>query len=341
MELILDHNGKTPIYKQILHQMESMIRSGEIAPGTHVPSMNDLAAKYGISRETVKKTYGILAEAGLLEPRHGKGFYVTSWEGKTKTKVLVLFDRFSIYKQVVYGTLAERLGDKADITVLDHGQNPDLLEYFLDKTLDEYDYYIISPHFPLDEVSQARGRKQIQRVPNRKLIMVDRIIPDYPGKYGAVYQDFEKDVKDGLMDGLDKLRKASSLKVITLPTSLYGAVIRKGIESFCYENYVPVEFLDGTPETLKEGETYLILNSQLDWGLADLARKIKAQNLSIGKDVSIIGYNDVYLNEVVLGGLTTISTDFELMGKMVADMILEGKMEKIHCPFRMTHRNTF
>ena len=38
---------------------------------------------------------------------------------------------------------------------------------------------------------------------------------------------------------------------------------------------MPVKFLDGTPETLKEGETYLILNSQLDWGLADLARKIK------------------------------------------------------------------
>ena len=43
----------------------------------------------------------------------------------------------------------------------------------------------------------------------------------------------------------------------------------------------------------------------------------------------------------VLGGLTTISTDFREMGRLAARMILDRKPSKIHCPFRMTRRSTF
>ena len=47
------------------------------------------------------------------------------------------------------------------------------------------------------------------------------------------------------------------------------------------------------------------------------------------------------MNELVLGGLTTVSTDFKQMGRMAADMILNRRMERIHCPFRMNKRFTF
>ena len=47
------------------------------------------------------------------------------------------------------------------------------------------------------------------------------------------------------------------------------------------------------------------------------------------------------LNEVVLGGLTTISTDFSEMGRLAARMILDRSLAKIHCPFRLTRRSTF
>ena len=84
-----------------------------------------------------------------------------------------------------------------------------------------------------------------------------------------------------------------------------------------------------------------MLNSQLDWGLADLARKAKEQGLEIGKNVFIISYNDFVLNDVVLGGLTTISTDFALMGRLAAEMILKKDLSKLHCEFRMNRRSTF
>ena len=60
-----------------------------------------------------------------------------------------------------------------------------------------------------------------------------------------------------------------------------------------------------------------------------------------GKDVFIISYNEFDLNEVVLNGLTTISTDFKQMGKTAAMMILNRKSWKVHCDFNMTRRGTF
>lgn len=339
--IILETGSKAPIYKQLVEQIEDAIRSGKLKPGEQIPSMNDFAAQLDISKETVKKTYGILREKGLLIPQQGKGFYVAEASDATKPRVLVLFDKLSIYKEVLFNSLAEELGDKADLTILTHNQNLELFTYYLDTSLDKYDFYVISPHFPLDEKTQAAATKLIARVPNRKLIMVDHWLQSYTGNYGAVYQDFENDVFDGLKQGLDKLKASSCLKVITLPSSLYGPMICKGVDRFCLEYDIPVEFLHSAPDTVAPNETYLVINSQLDSGLAALARRIKIQNLEVGKDVFIISYNEFDLNEVVLNGLTTISTDFKQMGHTAATMILNRKTWKVHCDFNMTRRGTF
>lgn len=340
INVVLEPGSKAPIYKQLVEQFEEAIRSGKLPAGEQIPSMNDFAVKMGISKETVKKTYGILREKGLLIPQQGKGFYVAEADDRSKPRVLVLFDKLSIYKEVLYNSLVEELGEGADITILTHNQNLDLFTYYLDTCLDKFDYYVISPHFPLDEKSQALATKLISRVPNRKLIMVDHWLQSYTGNYGAVYQDFENDIYEGLKQGLDKLQ-GTSLKVIILPFSLYGPMICKGVDRFCMEYNIPIEYMNAAPEHINENETYLVINSQLDSGLAALARRIKSQNLVVGKDVFIISYNEFDLNEVVLNGLTTVSTDFKQMGKTVATMILNRKSWKVHCDFNMTRRGTF
>ena len=340
INIVLEPGSKAPIYKQLVEQFEEAIRSGKLPAGEQIPSMNDFAVKMGISKETVKKTYGILREKGLLIPQQGKGFYVAEADDRSMPRVLVLFDKLSIYKEVLYNSLVEELGEGADITILTHNQNLDLFTYYLDTCLDKFDYYVISPHFPLDEKSQALATKLISRVPNRKLIMVDHWLQSYTGNYGAVYQDFENDIYEGLKQGLDKLQ-GTSLKVIILPSSLYGPMICKGVDRFCMEYNIPIEYMNAAPEHINENETYLVINSQLDSGLAALARRIKSQNLVVGKDVFIISYNEFDLNEVVLNGLTTVSTDFKQMGKTVATMILNRKSWKVHCDFNMTRRGTF
>ena len=337
----IDTAGREPIYKQLISQTERAIHNGKLQPGEHIPSMNELSAQLDISRETVKKTYGILVEKGLIVPKHGKGFYVADLQATGHPQVLVIIDKFSVYKQILFNSFAQTIGNKAEVTIVNHDQSLELLEYYLNNYLDNYDYYVVTPHFPLDETSQVRARKQLARIPNRKLIMLDRLLPNYPGNYGAVYQDFENDIYSGLAQGMESLRRSKKLRVITLPSSLYGKEIRKGIERFSLEYQVPVEFLTSAPDDIASGDTFLVLNSQLDAGLVSLAHKIQEAGLSVGKDVFIISYNEFEMNELVLGGLTTVSADFAEMGRLAADMILKRRLEKVRCPFRMNRRRTF
>lgn len=341
IQIKIDLEDKLPIYKQLLEQFESAIRSGNLLPGEQIPSINDFAVQLGISKETVKKTYGILSEKGLLIPQQGKGFYVAELCESSKPRILVLFDKLSVIKEELFNSLSSALGDNAEITILLHNQNTDLFAYYLNESLDRYDYYLVSPHFPLDDKTQAVVRKLMARIPNRKLIMIDYWLQNYIGNYGAVYQDYENDIYEGLKQGLDKLRTTSCLRVIILPSSLYGSRISKGVERFCIEHEIHYEFLNSAPDEISPNETFLVLNAQLDSGLTSLAKKIRARGLEIGKDVFIISYNEYALNEVVLNGLTTVSTDFRQMGLTAAMMILNRKIWKAHCDFNMIRRSTF
>ena len=352
--ITVDLNDKTAVYRQIVKNFEERIRSGRLAAGTAVPSMNALAASLGISKETVKKAYGVLADRGLLTPQQGKGFYVSASDASARPSVLVIFDRFSVYKQTIFNALEARLGDQAQLTILNHNQDVDLLEYYLETHLDNFDYYLIAPHFPLDAATQAKSLRLLQQIPSRKLILLDRLITGLQGPYGAIYQDFENDIYDGLLQGraLEEenrmllgnpslLSQVKRLRVITLPDSLYGPMIQRGVRRFCADYSIPVQLLTTAPDDIAPGDCFLVLNSQLDAGLVGLAHNIASAHLTIGKDVRIISYNEFEMNELVLGGLTTVSTDFREMGTSAAEMILSRRLTKIHCPFRMTRRHTF
>ena len=341
MKFSIYTSGKEPIYKQLISQVEHALHQGTLPSGEQLPSMNELAAELGISRETAKKAYNILVERGLIVPKHGKGFYAANIQEDVRPQVLVIFDKISVYKQILFNAFSERLGQSAEITILNHNQSVDLLEYYLDVNLDHFDYYVIAPHFPLDESVQEKAVKQIARIPRRKLIMLDRLLPDFPGNFGAVYQDFENDIYSGLSQGTVGPGRISRLRVITLPSSLYGEHIQKGIRRFARETSLPTEFLTQPPQDILPGDTFLVLNSQLDAGLVELVRSINAAHLKIGTDVRIIAYNEADMYELVLGGLTTVSTDFREMGRLAADMILNRRMGKIHCPFKMIRRSTF
>ena len=341
MTFKLKANGSEPIYKQLVTQVERALRNGNLPAGEMLPSMNSLAYSLGISRETVKKAYSILTERGAIVPKHGKGFFAADLSDSARPQVLVIFDKFSLYKQIIFNAFSEKLGNEAEITIFNHNQSLDLLEYYLDNNLDNFDYYVVTPHFPLDEESQKRACRQLNRIPRRKLIMLDRLQPGYTGNFGAVYQDFENDIRTGLEEGLSAASPGRLLRVITLPSSLYGGIIRKGVEAFALEHGVRVQYLSDIPDDINEGDTFLLLNSQLGSNLVALAHKIQESGLQIGRDVRIISYNETDMHELVLGGLTTVSTDFREMGRLAAGMILSHKMEKIHCPFHMTRRNTF
>lgn len=331
-----------PVYKQIIAQVEQKIISGEYAPGFQLPSMNDLAAELDISKETIKKSYTILRDKGVIEPRQGKGFYVRGLESERPTRILLLFDKLSSYKQVLFKSFMEKIGSDAEVTIRIHNQNLDVFEFFIDEDVDHFDYYVVAPHFPLDAASSKRMLKLLKRFPYRKLILVDRNVPELTGNFGVVYQDFATDIEIALAEGLEDFRKFSKLNVLIMPNSLYGSEIRCAIEKFCRNTSLTVEFHSGVSDSIiRPKEVYLMLNSQHDTGLLEISRSAARLGLRIGEDISVISYNDAPVNEIILNGLTSVSTDFEQMGQTAARMILERTPSKVKCDFRLIRRSTF
>ncbi len=342
MNIRIDKAGNTPIFVQICNQIRQQIRSGVLVPGERLPSMNQLAIMLDISRETVKKAYNALVRDNLLTAWQGKGIYVAAKDGTRFREILVLLDKQSVYNQIILRNFQETLEGNAHITILQHNQDVDLLEYYLTHNLDLYDYYVVSPHFPLDAQTQARATKIISRIPARKLIMLDNWLRGIPGDYGVVYQDFRNDAAQGLACArADILRWGGNLKVIVLPRSLYGNLILESVKDFARGTGIRLSVFRSIPETWNPGDVALVLNSQLDSGLVELDASIRSAGLVPGKDVKIISYNEMPLNELVMGGLTVLSTDFPAMGRTAADMILSGTRSKVHNPFRLIRRKSF
>ncbi|WP_025684329.1 trehalose operon repressor [Paenibacillus maysiensis] len=64
------------IFLQIYQEYSERIQTGELAPGTKMPSENELAREYNTSRETVRKALHLLAQNGYIHKIKAKGSFV-------------------------------------------------------------------------------------------------------------------------------------------------------------------------------------------------------------------------------------------------------------------------
>jgi GntR family transcriptional regulator len=65
-----------PIFRQIVDGLTLKIVSGELPPGTKLPSVRSLAMELLINPNTVARAYAELTIEGLIESRHGVGVFV-------------------------------------------------------------------------------------------------------------------------------------------------------------------------------------------------------------------------------------------------------------------------
>jgi GntR family transcriptional regulator/MocR family aminotransferase len=54
LHLNVDRSAKTPLAEQIGHGIATAIESGALEPGAHLPSWQDLDARLGVARGTVR-----------------------------------------------------------------------------------------------------------------------------------------------------------------------------------------------------------------------------------------------------------------------------------------------
>jgi GntR family transcriptional regulator, transcriptional repressor for pyruvate dehydrogenase complex len=63
---------------EAITRIRTMIRTGDLPPGSRLPAENQLSAQLGISRSGIREAVKVLASARVLDVRRGDGTYVTS-----------------------------------------------------------------------------------------------------------------------------------------------------------------------------------------------------------------------------------------------------------------------
>jgi GntR family transcriptional regulator len=91
MKRYLDRNSFVPLYEQIHQRLRQLIDSGEIGPGSPVPSERELSERYGVSRMTARQALRALRQDGLVYRERGIGTFVTKRKVDVHTRNLVGF----------------------------------------------------------------------------------------------------------------------------------------------------------------------------------------------------------------------------------------------------------
>ena len=77
MFILKPHSG-VPLHRQLYEQIRRLVAGGQLAPGTALPSIRELALTHTINPMTVSKVYARLEAEGVLERNRGKPMTVAA-----------------------------------------------------------------------------------------------------------------------------------------------------------------------------------------------------------------------------------------------------------------------
>jgi DNA-binding transcriptional regulator YhcF (GntR family) len=322
--LFIDYYSATPKYLQLANCIIKAISEGVLKENDVLPSINELSFEFEISRDTAEKGYKHLKKSGVLGSVPGKGYYVKNTELNQKLKIFLLFNKLSAHKKIIYDAFVASLGDMAAIDFYIYNNDFLFFKKLITQQKADYTHYVIIPHFmeASENVSEI-----INTIPKEKLILLDKLLPGVSGNYAAVYENFEEDIYNALVQANEQLSKYNTIKIIFPEYTYHPKEILEGYYRYCQQfafNYKVVHNIEEEP--IQKGEVFINL---MENDLVILIERILASGLKVGKDVGVISYNETALKRIILKGITTISTDFQMMGEKTAQLILDQSTEHV------------
>ena len=317
-------------YKLVVNHVIDRINDGTYRKGDWIPSINEFRKSYRLSRDTVFAGLSELKSKGIVDSNPGIGYYITSTRVSFKHNIFLLFNEFNEFKEDLYNSFVESVGKSATVDLYFHNYNRKVFESLIHEAADKYTTYIIMS-------GKFEGVGPLLKNLSKNVFLLDHYHPELKGKYASVFQNFEKDTYEALTSGLSHLRKYEHIIMVQKeekePVERYY-----GLSSFCKDHGFTCEYVnDIRNRTIKEKEVFMVVN---DRDLVDLLKQAARQSFVPGIDFGIISYNDTPLKEILAGGITTLSTDFKLMGKTMASLINKKTVETIENPWKLNIRNS-
>ncbi|RTY81872.1 GntR family transcriptional regulator [Flavobacterium sp. ZB4P23] len=326
----IQNNIGVPKYKQIIITVEKGIEEGKLIKGDKLPSINKVCLEFSLSRDTVLLAYDELKKRGIIYAILGKGYYIKSTEVRIKQRIFLLFDELNIFKEDLYNSFLENIGTNVQVDIFFHHFNAPVFQKLINDSNGNYTKYIIMP------TNLTQAAIVIKTLPVNDVYILDQTNPELKS-FPAVYQNFVKDIYEGLLKGKSRLDKYEKM-IMIFPGFREPLGMRIGFENFCKDFAFDYEIItEFKNREINKGEVYIIPS---DRDLVRVIEKSKLQNLNLGSDFGVISYNETPLKKVVENGITTISTNFEAMGRILAQMILKGTKEQIENKSALNVRNS-
>ena len=339
----IDEDSRVPKYKQIVDSILQNIANGNLKINQKIPSINSFSEEFYMSRDTVEKAYNILKERKIISSIRGKGYYITRTKLESKVNVLFLTNKLSSYKMKTYSSFIDTLGANAHVDLQIYHCDETLFLNILDKFEGAYDYYVITTHFKTEELKHSSFTDNvvnaIKNIPQEKLVILDNIKLGAGDEVIKIYQDFENDIYNALIEGLSKISKYKRLILVYPDKAVYPYPRRilHGFRKFCVEHEINFEILSEVYDDmiLKKGDLFITIEES---DLVNLVKQIRDEEFVLGKDIGVISYNDTPLKDLL--GITVMSTDFNVMGETAARMILNKEKGQVKVPFNFIDRNS-
>ncbi|HET6557750.1 MAG TPA: GntR family transcriptional regulator [Prolixibacteraceae bacterium] len=314
-------------FQQLVDAINEAVSKNLLQVGDILPSVNQLCKESSLSRDTVFKAYAELKNRGVIESVPNRGYFIA----KAVTKVFLFLDTFKAYKEVLYGSFLDNLPETIAVDLHFHHYNIDDFEKIISESLGKYTKYIIM-NFDHERVPEIT-----KQIPAHKLLVIDWNIHVRDG-VSSIYQDFGQALYDSLAGGIELIKKYERFIYLYPSFTYHPKISVKYFEKFCSSYKISHKTLyDFKKFDLQKGELYLLVS---DRTLARFLDQCEQKNLVPGKDVGVISYNETPMKKYVKDGITVISTDFELMGKKIAEFVASGEKINMVIPSKLEIRRS-
>ncbi|WEK53673.1 MAG: GntR family transcriptional regulator [Candidatus Cohnella colombiensis] len=331
---------QSPKYMQLKEQILSWIASGRFRPGDKLPSENELAEQFELSRQTVRQSIGELVSEGWLAREQGKGTFVSRNTGERRSAtgnrtvgIVTTYISDYIFPSIVRGVEA---------TLKEHGYRLLISSTDNRKDRERESIEMMLSHsvcgLIVEPTKSAEGNPNFDNyfaledhgIP---LVMINERYPDLD--CSSVMMDDEAGgwlAVNHLLE-LGHRRIAAFFKT----DDLQGVARMKGFMRGFRELGLSVdhelliryrtEDKEERPHTalgemLQSAEpptAIVCYNDQLAVSLLDVIRKYE---VSVPEQLSIVGYDDSYLATATEVKLTTVEHPKSLLGEQAAEMLI-------------------
>ncbi len=327
-----------PKYLVLMEQLKADILSGNIRPGDKLPSENELSKKYSLSRHTVRKAIGILAQEGYIEAFHGKGTFCSEslrhMQQSKNIAVVITYISDYIFPRLIQGMDKVFSENGYSIILKNTGNSRQreaaCLEELLQKDIDGL---IIEP-----SKSQLMCRHQnlYQRLEKYGVpyIFIQGIYTEMADKPHILMDDAKggylvtKYLLDQGHEQIVGFFKADDMQGIQRHKGYVLALQERGIP-YDPDNVVwfhtedrrhkPAMMIRLMLENGKLPDGIVCYNDQI---AVQVIEELEKGNIRVPEDVSVTGYdNSLYAQKGT--GITTIAHPQEKLGEMAAELLLE------------------